>query len=141
MNIEELRKISEWRISRYKIISFAIGLVALLIYEFIGLPFYRPYIYSNRINDFHIADTLGNTLGTIALIFILIALFSDDKNKGKSIIKFGTIIALLMELLHPLLGKSIDSWDIIATLITSILCLIAFNYLFKDPDRTINKTA
>lgn len=133
--MEEFKKISEWRVSRYKITSFAIGITALLIYELIGLPFYRPYIYSNKINDFHIADTLGNTLGTIALIFILIALFSDEKAKGKPVIKFGTIIALLMELLHPLLGKSIDIWDILATLTTSILCLIAFNFLFKDTER------
>lgn len=138
MNMKEVKKISEWRISRYKIIAFAIGMAALLIYEFIGLTIYRPYIYSNKINDFHIADTLGNTLGTIALVFILIALFSDEKAKGKPVIKFGTIIALLMELLHPLLGKSIDSWDILATLTTGILCFIAFNHLFKDPKRNIN---
>lgn len=139
MNTRELKKISVGRLSRYKIICFAIGLVALLIYELIGLPFYRPYIYSNHINDFHIADTLGNTLGTVALIFILIALFSDEKAKGKPVITFGTIIALLMEFLHPLLGKSIDIWDILATLTTGILCLTAYNYLFKDTDRDVNE--
>lgn len=135
MNMKEFKKRCAGRVSRYKILSFGIGMTALLIYEFVGLPYYRPYIYSNQLHDFHIADTLGNTLGTIALIFILIALLSDEKAKGKRLIKFGTIIALLMELLHPLLGKSIDIWDILATLTTSILCLIAFNFLFKDYEK------
>lgn len=139
MNMKECRKRCAGRVSRFRIISFTIGMTALLIYEFIGLPYYRPYIYSNHINDFHMADTLGNTLGTIALIFLLIALFSDEKGKGRPLIKFGTIIALLMELLHPLLGKSIDIWDILATLTTGMLCLTAFNYLFKDPDGNVNE--
>lgn len=38
MNMKEVKKRCEWRISRYKIIAFAIGMAALLVYEFIGLP-------------------------------------------------------------------------------------------------------
>lgn len=141
LNSNEFKKMSVWKGYRYKITSFSIGMTALLIYEFIGLPIYRPYIYSNKINDFHIADTLGNTLGTIALIYLLIAIFSYEKAQGKVYIKMGIVIALLMELLHPLLGKSIDLWDMIATVIAGILSFIVFHYLFKDPDKTTHKKA
>lgn len=132
MNMNEFKEIRGWRISIYRLINFAIGITALLIYEFIGRPHYRPYIYSNHINDFHIADTLGNSLGTIALVFILASLFSEEKTKGKSMIVLGTVIALLMEILHPLLGKPIDLWDMLASLITGILCFALFVFIFKD---------
>lgn len=132
MNRNDFKEIRGWRISIYRLINFAIGITALLIYEFIGRPYYRPYIYSNHINDFHIADTLGNSLGTIALVFILASLFSEEKTKGKSMIVLGTVIALLMEILHPLLGKPIDLWDMLASLITGILCFALFVFIFKD---------
>jgi hypothetical protein len=76
--IEELRN---WRFTKYKSINFGIGISALLIYEFNGRPIYRPYIYNNKINDFHIADTLGNTFGTLSTIFFLIAILSNDTKK------------------------------------------------------------
>lgn len=132
MNRNDFKEIRGWRISIYRLINFAIGITALLIYEFIGRPYYRPYIYSNHINDFHIADTLGNSLGTIALVFILASLFSEEKTKGKSMIVLGTVIALSMEILHPLLGKPIDLWDMLASLITGILCFALFVFIFKD---------
>jgi hypothetical protein len=53
--IKELRN---WRLTKYKAINFVIGISALLIYEFVGRPIYRPYIYNNKINDFHIADDI-----------------------------------------------------------------------------------
>lgn len=137
MNRNEFKEIRGWRISIYRLINFTIGIAALLIYEFIARPYYRPYIYSHKINDFHLADTLGNSLGTIALIFILVSLFSEEKTKGKSRIVLGTVIAILIEFIHPLLGKPIDLWDMLASLITGIVCFIVFNALFKDSNTNI----
>ena len=66
MTINDFKlELKNWKFTKYKAINFAIGISALLIYEFIGRPIYRPYIYANKINDFHIADTLDNPLGTI----------------------------------------------------------------------------
>jgi hypothetical protein len=78
MTFDHLKdEIKHWRFTQYKFINLVIGSCSLLIYEFIARPYYRPYIYRNRINDLHIADTLGNTLGTLATIFILVSLFSS----------------------------------------------------------------
>ena len=127
--VSELKK---WRLTKYKAINFAIGISALLIYEFVGRPIYRPYIYDNKINDFHIADTLGNTFGTLPTIFFLIAILSNDTTKGNYLIKLGTFSVVVFELAHPLLGKPIDIWDIIATILTGVVSYLVYNSLFKD---------
>ena len=121
-----------WKLTKYKAINFAIGISALLIYEFVGRPIYRPYIYNNKINDFHIADTLGNTFGTLPTIFFLIAILSNDTTKGNYLIKLGTFSVVVFELAHPLLGKPIDIWDIIATILTGFVSYLVYNSLFKD---------
>lgn len=127
--IEELRN---WRFTKYKAINFAIGISALLIYEFVGRPIYRPYIYNNKINDFHIADTLGNTFGTLPTIFFLIVILSNDIKKGNYLIKLGTFSVIVFELLHPLLGKPIDIWDMIATILAGVASYLIYNGIFKD---------
>ena len=125
-------ELKNWRLTKYKAINFAIGISALLIYEFVGRPIYRQYIYNNKINDFHIADTLGNTFGTLPTIFFLIAILSNDTTKGNYLIKLGTFSVVIYELAHPLLGKPIDIWDIIATILTGFVSYLVYNSLFKN---------
>ena len=73
MTIKDLRDgLTSWEFTKERKVNLTIGLLAVLTLEFIARPIYRPYIYRNNINDFHIADTIGNTLGTLATIFILI---------------------------------------------------------------------
>lgn len=127
-----ISELKNWKITKYKAINFAIGISALLIYEFVGRPIYRPYIYNNNINDFHIADTLGNTFGTLPTIFFLIAILSNDTTKGNYLIKLGTFSVVVFELAHPLLGKPIDIWDIIATIMTGLISYLVYNSIFKN---------
>ena len=122
----------KWRLTKYKAIDFAIGISSLLIYEFIGLPIYRPYIYNNKINDFHIADTLGNTFGTLPTLFFLIAILSTETVKGNYLIKLGTFSVIIFEIAHPLLGKSIDMWDILATALTGFISYAIYNSIFNN---------
>ncbi len=140
MTLHEFKsELTNWKLTRYKAINFALGISALLIYEFIGRRVYRPYIYSNKINDFHIADTLGNTFGTLPTIFFLIAILSNDTIKGNYLLKLGTFSVIVFELAHPLLGKPIDIWDIIATIITGFISYLIYNSIFKAAAK-VNKT-
>ncbi|GAB2766084.1 hypothetical protein [Salinimicrobium soli] len=131
-------ELKNWKFTRYRAINFAIGITALLIYEFIGRPIYRPYIYENQINDFHIADTLGNTFGTLPTIFFLIAILSHDTKKGNYLIKLGTFSVVVYELASPLLGKPIDVWDILATLLAGLASYFIYNAIFKDRKQVQN---
>jgi hypothetical protein len=127
MTLQELKHGAlTWKLTRERIINLSIGFVAILIYELIARPIYRPYIYKNNINDFHLADTIGNSLGTIAAIFVLIGLIGQGRQQHFFMIKTITLSVVLYELAHPLLGKTIDPWDLLATLITGGLSLLFY---------------
>lgn len=120
---------SKWTLTKGRVINLTIGLSAVLIYEFIARPIYRPYIYRNNINDFHFADTIGNSLGTIAAIFVSIAFLGETRVQHLLLIKIIAISVVLYEIAHPLLGKPIDPWDIAATILTGGLCLIVYRLI------------
>lgn len=127
MTIKELSDgIRTWKFTRERVINLSIGLSAVLIYEFIARPLYRPYIYQNNINDYHIADTIGNSLGTIATVFVLIGLIGQGRTQHLFLIKTITVSVALYELAHPLLGKPIDPWDVLATFITGGFCWMLY---------------
>ena len=127
MTIKDLKsEIVHWKLSKGRIIHFAIGIGALLIYELVARPYYRPFIYSGEIDDFHIADTIGNSLGTIAAIFIFLALLTDNHEHGKFIMITVTISLVLYELAQPILGKPIDLWDILATVVSGTVCYLFY---------------
>jgi hypothetical protein len=96
--------------------NLLVGLGALVLTE-VGRHVYRPFIYRRGIDDFHIADTLGNSLGTVATIFVLLAIFGRDHKSDDRIIVSATVGTVLYELASPLLGKPIDPWDATATII------------------------
>lgn len=124
MTLQEVgTALRQWRLTKTRVLHFAIGLSAVLIYDFVARPIYRPYIYRNGINDFHLADTIGNTLGTVATIFVFLGVFGQTRAQHLFLIKTITVSVVVYELAHPLLGKPIDPWDVMATLVTGMLCL------------------
>jgi hypothetical protein len=130
MTLHDLRDgIHNWKLTRERIINLAIGFFAVVIYEFLARPIYRPFIYKNNINDFHLADTIGNSLGTLATVFVLIGLIGQGRAQNLFLIKTITISVILYELAHPLLGKTIDPWDVLATLLTGGLCLMLYKWI------------
>jgi hypothetical protein len=133
-------ELKNWKFTKYKAINFAIGISALLIYEFIGRQIYRPYIYKNKINDFHLADTLGNSFGTLPTIFFLITVLSNETTKGNYLIKLATFSVVIFELAHPLLGKPIDIWDIVATILTGFISYLIYNNIFKVRQQKLKTT-
>ncbi len=136
MTTKDLREgIHSWKFTRERIINLTIGFSAVLIYEFLARPIYRPYIYRNNINDFHLADTIGNSLGTMATIFVLIGFIGQGRTQNIFLIKTITISVALYELAHPLLGKTIDPWDILATLLTGGLCLMLYKFIHPTLDK------
>ena len=125
-------EITNWLHSRRRIINLLIGLGALVLCE-VARATYRPYIYSRGINDFHIADTLGNSLGTVATAFVFTALFGRDLAQDYFMIRTVTISVALYELAHPLLGKPIDPWDLLATVLAGVFCEIIHRSIHKQP--------
>jgi len=73
----------------------------------------------------------GNTFGTLTTIFFLIAILSNDTVKGNYLIKLGTLSVVVYELAQPLLGKPIDTWDIVATIMSGIFSYLLYNLIFQ----------
>ena len=117
---------------RYRIANGVVGGLAFLVTE-AGREFYRPYVYSHGIDDFHIADTLGNSFGTIATVFIILSL--TGKNRSWDY-RFIAILALGLcgyELMQGPMGGSIDPFDILATLMSGVFCLVLHRVLHRHP--------
>jgi hypothetical protein len=114
-------EIVNWLLSKRRIVNMLVGISMLLLYE-TARAYYRPFIYSNAINDFHIADTLGNSLGTVAAVFVFVSIFGHHSTQDYFLIRTVTISVLAYEVAHPLLGKPIDLWDMAATVIAGFFC-------------------
>src|SRR4030095_1663318 len=105
--------------SKRRILNLLIGLGVVAVYE-LARAYYRPYVYLQGINDFHIADTLGDSLGTVATVFVCVSLLGRDRAQDHFLIRTVTISVLVYEMAHPLLGKSIDPLDIVATVLAGL---------------------
>ena len=129
-------ELSSWFSSKRRIINLVIGISAVILYE-TARAYYRPFVYSQGINDFHIADTLGNSLGTVATIFVLASLLGRNQAQDYFLIRTVTMSVLVYELAHPLLGKTIDPWDMVATVFAGVFCEILHRLLYKQPRSAI----
>lgn len=58
---------------------------------------------------------------------------------GSFLIKIITVSVVLYEIAQPLLGKPIDIWDIVATILAGGLSLLIFHYLFGKKRLTVPK--
>ena len=97
---------------------------------------YRPYVYENHINDFHLADVIGSVVCVPAAV--LCAYGIDNRYS----IKQYTIVAAIVYIAYEFLGLfhihgTFDVYDIIAIIISSLvfyrLCL-----LFRVSSRQID---
>jgi glycopeptide antibiotics resistance protein len=97
-----------------------------------GRKIYRPYIYSNEIFDYWIADTIGNLTGTIAIVFFDFAGFNPKYNQGRMfliVIIFGLTVYELLQYFSP---RSILDWkDMIATIIAGLIAWGIYEFLWK----------
>ena len=108
-------------------------LIALLAYSLteFGRSFYRPYIYTNHIHDYYIADTIGNSFGTMTAIFMIITLSGKGTNKDWYLFLIIIPGLLVYEFLN-LTGKTaVDVNDMIATVIFGLISAILYFIILK----------
>ncbi len=119
-------KISFKTIDTFRITYFVVFILTFVLTE-IGRYVYRPYIYSNNIGDFGIADSIGNSGGIIVQIFFGLTILNPPKSKAFRLIIFLTFGYVVYEILQPLLPKGTFDWlDIYGTLIGGALGSIIF---------------
>lgn len=118
-------------IDEKRITYFLIFVVTFVITE-MGRKIYRPYIYSNDLFDYWLADTIGNLTGTIAIIFFELAFIYPNYGSGRKLIILITFGLMVYELLQYLSPRSILDWrDLIATLIAGLITWGIYELLSK----------
>ncbi|HPR65355.1 MAG TPA: hypothetical protein PK014_14190 [Thermoanaerobaculia bacterium] len=117
---------------RYRILNGSIGLLALLVTE-AGREYYRPYIYSRHLQDFGIADTLGNSTGTVAAVFIILCLTGRNHAWDYRYISLLALGLCGYELFQGPMGGSIDPKDIVATILAGTFCLVLYRLMHRHP--------
>jgi len=116
-------KIAVKTIDRFRVIYFVIADIFFFLTE-IGRNIYRPYIYSNKIDDYGIADSIGNSGGIIVQIFFMLAGLNSPIKKVFRVIGFIVIGYILYEILQPYLPRGVFDWkDIYGTLIGAVISL------------------
>lgn len=126
-----MQKIINW-LTQQRLINFGVGISAVVAYE-IARAYYRPFIYANHINDFFIADTLGNSLGTVATAFGFVALLGRGGRHDYFLIRAAALGVVAYELAQPLLGKPIDGRDVVATMLAGLVCEGLYRWLHGQP--------
>jgi len=114
-----------------RIIYFVIAVLFFFLTE-MGRNIYRPYIYANNIDDYGIADSIGNSGGIIVQIFFMLAILNSPRKKVFRVIGFIVIGYILYEILQPYLPRGVFDWkDIYGTLIGGVISLIILFFIKK----------
>ena len=114
-----------------RIIYFLIAVLFFFLTE-IGRNIYRPFIYSNNIDDYGIADSIGNSGGIIVQIFFMLAILNSPRKKVFHVIGFIVIGYILYEILQPYLPRGVFDWkDIYGTLIGGVISLLILLFIKK----------
>ena len=118
-------------IDSFRVIYFVIAVLFFFLTE-IGRNIYRPYIYSNNIDDYGIADSIGNSGGIIVQIFFMLAILNSPRKKVFRVIGFVVIGYILYEILQPYLPRGVFDWkDIYGTIIGGVISLFILFFIKK----------
>jgi len=115
----------------FRIIYLVVAVFAFLVTE-AGRNIYRPFIYENGINDYGIADSIGNIGGIIVQIFLMLAILNSPPKKVFNVIGFVTIGYVIYEILQPYLPKGVFDWkDVFGSLIGGVICVLIWFFINK----------
>jgi len=90
-----------------------------------GRNVYRPFIYETGINDFGIADSMGNLGGIVVQIFLSLAILNSQKAKAFNVIGFLMCGYIVYEIVQPYLPRGVFDWkDIYGTIIGGIVAAL-----------------
>jgi len=114
-----------------RIIYMVIAVLFFFLTE-MGRNIYRPYIYTNNIDDYGVADSIGNSGGIIVQIFFMLAILNSPRKKVFRVIGFIVIGYILYEILQPYLPRGVFDWkDIYGTLIGGVISLFILFFVKK----------
>jgi hypothetical protein len=108
---------------------FIIFMILFIIY-ILGLHVYRPYIYSNGIFDYYLADTFTNIVAVPGLCFFFLIIAPKNKRfTSKAIIIKFFFSVITLELMNLPFEHGFDYKDVIATIIGALITYFSWDYI------------
>ena len=102
----------------------------------VGRYVYRPYIYDSGINDYGIADSMGNLGGIVVQVFFSLAILNAQKQRAFNVIGFLVFGYIIYEIVQPYLPRGVFDWkDIYGTIIggaVSVLVLLMMRLTVRE---------
>jgi uncharacterized membrane protein YoaK (UPF0700 family) len=99
---------------------FLLGAILCFLIGVLLTYFYRPYIYANHINDWHLADTIGNIVAVPAVAFLFYAAQKTVRYTKLTVLTLDFLVWCLYEAFFSL---TFDWRDILASL---IMCFVTY---------------
>jgi hypothetical protein len=101
-------------------LKFIISGILIVVIGLVLSHIYRPYVYENHINDFHLADVIGSIVCVPAAVLFFYGI--DNRYSIKQYTIKGTIVYIAYEFLGLFhIYGTFDVYDIIAIIISSLL--------------------
>ena len=111
------------KFSRLRVVC-AVGCVCAFALTELGRYVYRPYVYRTGLSDFGIADTVGNSLGVVTQIFLMLAVMHSNWRQGLRVIAFVVCGYVAYECLQAILPKrTFDVKDVMATVVGGVIAV------------------
>ena len=130
MDDEFIKRERLLRFDRTRLLYFLLFAIFFALTE-IGRDIYRPYIYANGINDFGIADTVGNFFGTITQIYFMLFLLYPTYENGLWFFPFFVIGYSVYEIAQFFMPGSYFDWkDIVATILAGGVAALLYQKIF-----------
>jgi hypothetical protein len=117
--------------SRLKKVTLGIGIAAYFLTE-MARSFYRPYIYANDINDWVVADTIGNSLGTVTAVFMILTLAGRGTSWDWRLVGMVIIGLVGYEALNLTGNHRFDLNDVLATLLFGGISILVYSQILKN---------
>ena len=117
---------------KLRLIHFIVSILFIIV-MIIFQKYYRPWIYSNHIFDFYLADTFTNLFGEGICFFFISSLFAPQYISKPIPLLLQTSAALILyELAGLIFEKGLcDYKDIIATVIGALFAYLINRFFIK----------
>ena len=111
--------------TKLKKATLTIGASAFFLTE-MARSFYRPYIYANDINDWVVADAIGNSLGTVTAVFMILTMSGRGTSWDWRLVALVIAGLIGYEILNFIGNHPFDVNDVIATIVFGSLSIIVY---------------
>jgi hypothetical protein len=95
--------------SRSRLAFLALAVSAFVVTE-LGRYVYRPYVRASGVNDFGLADSIGNLGGVVVQIFLGLAVLNATRKQSYRLAAFFALGYVAYEFAQPYLPKGVFDW-------------------------------